>query len=115
MTVKARGCWVGLVLVALLLSAPLLPTRGQERPPEFEEMYQRGFALYQAGKYLEALPLAQQFMEIAAAQYGEEHSYYATSVYYVAVLHEALNHLAEAEELFLRALALKEKALGADH
>jgi WD40 repeat protein/tetratricopeptide (TPR) repeat protein len=87
---------------------------GHERPPEFEEQYQRGLALYQAGKYAEAIPIAQQYIEAAAARYGEQHPWYASGLGYLAILYQALDRLAEAEPLFKRALAIKETALGPD-
>jgi tetratricopeptide (TPR) repeat protein/CHAT domain-containing protein len=92
-----------------------VPAVAQERPAEFEEMYQRGLAFYQAGKYPEATAVAQQFIKLAAARYGEQHPLYATGLFYLAALYQAQDRAAEAETLFKRALAIKEKALGPDH
>ena len=106
--------WAGLA-ACLFLLRQFAPAIAQERPPEFEEMYQRGLALYEAGKYAEAIPIAQQYIEVAAARYGEQHSWYATGLGYLAILYQAQNRFAEAEPLFKSALAIKEETLGPDH
>jgi tetratricopeptide (TPR) repeat protein len=107
-------------LRASFLACPLfimhfLPAVAQERPPEFEEMYQRGLALYEAGKYAEAIPIAEQYLALAAARYGEQHLWYATGLGYLAILHQAQDRFADAEPQFKRALAIAENALGTDH
>jgi tetratricopeptide (TPR) repeat protein len=85
-----------------------LPAGAQERPPEFEEMYQRGLALYEAGKYGEAIPIAEQYLAMAAARYGEQHRLYATGLGYLAILRQAQDCFAGAEPLIKRALAITE-------
>jgi tetratricopeptide (TPR) repeat protein len=92
-----------------------VPAVAQERPAEFEEMYQRGLALYEAGKYAEAIPIAEQYLALAAARYGEQHLWYATGLGYLAILHQAQDRFADAEPQFKRALAIAENALGTDH
>src|SRR5262245_24008171 len=113
-----RFCIVGSrasFLAWLLFILHFSPTVAQERPPEFEQMYQRGLALYQAGKIPEATAVAQDFIKLAAARYGEQHPLYATGLFYLAALYQAQDRAAEAETLFKRTLAIKEKALGPDH
>jgi len=102
-------------LASLFFFIGVLPTVAQERPPEFEQMYQRGLAFYQAGKIPDAIAVAQQFVELAVVRYGEQHPLYATGLFYLAALYNAQDRAAEAERFFKRALAIKEKALGPDH
>jgi tetratricopeptide (TPR) repeat protein/CHAT domain-containing protein len=101
--------------MALMLGLWLLPIQAQEQPPELEAIYKRGLQLYEAGKYAEAVPIAEEYIGVARARYGEQHQYYATGLGYLGVLYDALNRPSEAEPLFNRALAIKEKSLGPDH
>ena len=87
----------------------------QAQSPELDDLYRRGFELYQARKYAEAIPIAEQYLKVAAATFGEDNPVYANGLVYLAVLNQALNRTAEAEPLFKRALAIKAKALGPDH
>lgn len=96
----------------MLLAVSLLQVQAQEQPPELEAIYKRGLQLYEAGKYAEAIPIAEEYVSVAAAKYGEEHQLYATGLGYLGVLYEALNRRSEAESFFKRALSIKEKTLG---
>jgi hypothetical protein len=44
--------------MALLLGVWIIPARAQEHPPEQEAIFKRGFQLYEAGKFAEAVPVA---------------------------------------------------------
>src|SRR4029453_1160639 len=109
-----RGRWAGLVVISLVV-ALVLPVRAQEQPPELESIYKRGLQLYEAGRFAEGVPLADEYISVAAATYGEQHPLYATGLGYLGVLYDALNRPSESESLFKRALAIKEKSLGPDH
>jgi CHAT domain-containing protein/tetratricopeptide (TPR) repeat protein len=69
--------------------------------------------LYQAGKYNEAIPLAERVA--AAARYGENAPEFATILNNLALLLKETNRLSEAEPLMRRALAMDEKNFGPDH
>ena len=69
--------------------------------------------LYQAGKYQEAIPIARQLLELREKMNGPEHPSTAPSVNNLAELYRAMGDYAKAEPLYRRALAIKEKALGA--
>ena len=112
---SGRGGWVRLAVLTLLLGLWLLPVQAQERPPELEAIYKRGLQLYQAGKYAEAIPVAEEYMSVAAAKFGKQHPHYASGLGGLGTLYQALNRTGEAEPLFKQALAIKEKALGPDH
>ena len=115
LAMSGRGSWVQLSVVALLFGLWLVPVRAQGQPPELEAIYKRGLQLYEAGKFAEAVPIAEEYISVAAATYGEQHPLYATGLGYLGVLFDALNRPSEAELLFKRALAIKEKSLGPDH
>ena len=71
--------------------------------------------LYQQGKYVEAIPPAQEALRVAEATFGPEHRNLATSLGYLALLYGHQGRYADAEPLFKRSLAITEKALGPDH
>ncbi|MDA2917243.1 tetratricopeptide repeat-containing protein, partial [Nitrospinae bacterium AH_259_B05_G02_I21] len=71
-------------------------------------------ALYQQGKYREAIPVAKEALMVAEQAFGPDHSYVATSLNNLAVLYGKQGQYAEAEPLYKRGLAIREKALGPD-
>ena len=71
--------------------------------------------LYEAGKYSEAIPLAEKSLELTRAQEGEDSPQTAVRTSWLATLYQEQGRYADAEPLFKRALAIREKALGPDH
>ena len=110
-----RGDWAFWAVLALLLGLWLPPAWSQEQPPELEAIYQRGLKLYEAGKHAEAIPIAEEYIAVAAAKFGEEHPHYATGLGYLALLYQLLDRPSDAEPLFKRAVSIKGKILGPDH
>src|SRR5947207_1544287 len=66
---------------------------------ELETVYQRVIAMFNAGKYAEAIPIAEQYASAVRARHGEDHSEYATALNNLAALLQATNRLADAEPL----------------
>ena len=110
-----RGDWAFLAVLALLLGHWLPPAWAQEQPPELEAIYKRGLQLYEAGKYAETIPIAEEYLAVAEAKFGNQHPHYATGLGYLAHLYHLLDRPSDAEPLFKRAVAIKEKVLGSDH
>lgn len=71
-------------------------------------------ALYRQGKSTQALPLAQEALEVARLTYGIEDPSVATSLNNLAALYHSLGRYEEAEPLYKQALAIDEKFWGAD-
>jgi len=71
--------------------------------------------LYAAGKYVEAIAIAEQSLAWREVELGPEHPDTAQSLNYLALLHHVQGLYAKAEPLFQRALAIREKALGPEH
>jgi tetratricopeptide (TPR) repeat protein/CHAT domain-containing protein len=71
--------------------------------------------LHGQGKYAQAVPIAERYVELARQQHGEEHPAFATAVAWLAIVHRDQGRFAEAEPLFKRSLAIFEKALGPQH
>jgi tetratricopeptide (TPR) repeat protein len=67
------------------------------------------------GKYAEAVPIAQRYVEQARQKHGEQHPEFAMAITGLAGVYRAQGRLAEAERLIERALAISEKALGPEH
>ena len=82
---------------------------------ELNALYARFNTLNQAGKYGEAIPVAERFAEAIRARTGESSADYATAVSNLAWLFKLTNRLAEAEPLMRRAVAIYDKAYGPDH
>jgi CHAT domain-containing protein/tetratricopeptide (TPR) repeat protein len=71
--------------------------------------------LYRAGRYAEAVPLAQEALAIREKALGPDHLDVALSLNNLAGLYDNQGRYAEAEPLYKRSLAIREKALGPDH
>jgi CHAT domain-containing protein/tetratricopeptide (TPR) repeat protein len=82
---------------------------------EADELTSKAIALVQAGKYAEAISLAQQVLAIREKVLGPDHPDVATVLYNFGMLYEEAGRFAEAEPLYKRSLAIREKALGPDH
>ena len=82
---------------------------------EAEKLNEKVHALYQAGKYAEAIPLAQQELAIREKALGPDHPDVAQALYTLALIYYVQGRYADAEPLLKRSLAIREKALGPDH
>ena len=71
--------------------------------------------LSNAGKYIEAIPLAEQYVKEIKSRHGDNAPEYAVALYNLATMLRYANRLAEAETLYRRALAIDEAIYGADH
>src|SRR5690349_10261536 len=71
--------------------------------------------LRQAGKYREALDLAQRSVALTEQRFGANHVTLASALNTLALLHEDQGRHGEAEPLYKRTIAIVEKALGPDH
>jgi tetratricopeptide (TPR) repeat protein len=78
-------------------------------------LFQRVTELYQAGKYAQAMPLAEGYAAAMKSGHGDETPQYAVALSWLALLHKAQGRYGEAEPLFKRTIAIAEKALGPDH
>jgi len=75
----------------------------------------RALTLYQAGKYGDAIPFAEQFVAGTKARFGENAPQHAIALALLAQLYEETNRLADAEPLFRRVIAISEQNYGPDH
>jgi tetratricopeptide (TPR) repeat protein/CHAT domain-containing protein len=82
---------------------------------EAQELNKKVVELYQAGRYDEAIPLAQQVLAIDEKAFGPDRPEVATDLNNLAALNLAEGRSADAESLYKRSLEIREKALGPDH
>ena len=101
---------------ALLLATYLVCTAAAATPnDELTALNAKAVQLYQAGKYLEATPLAERALSIRERSLGPDHPLLAPLLNNLAGLYEAGGRYADAEPLYKRAIAIYENSFGADH
>jgi CHAT domain-containing protein/Tfp pilus assembly protein PilF len=71
--------------------------------------------LHAAGKSAEAIPLAEQALDIRKQVLGEMHPDYATSLHNLAGLYDAQGDYAKAEPLYRQSLTIRKQVLGVKH
>src|SRR4029453_6693758 len=71
--------------------------------------------LRSAGKFQEAVPIAQEVLKYCEKNYGPDHPETADSLSDLAYLYGGMGERAKALPLYQRALKIREKALGQDH
>ncbi len=70
--------WCGVALFVMLASSSSAQTGA--KPDDLSSLLGQARQLYEAGKYAEAVPLAQRAVELAEKQFGPEHPNVATSL-----------------------------------
>jgi tetratricopeptide (TPR) repeat protein len=80
-----------------------------------DSLYGRYMEFYQQGRYAEAVPYAELFVDLVKREFGSEHESYGVVLNNLAVLYERLGDYGQALPLYLEALDNVEKALGKDH
>jgi tetratricopeptide (TPR) repeat protein len=102
------------VLVIVLAFAVADPASAQTAT-EADKLDAEVVRLYQAGKYADAIPIAQRALLLREQALGLDHPNVAIALNNLARLYGDQGHYAEAEPLYKRALAISEQALGPDH
>lgn len=102
-------CVVALALVILWLWPSILHAQSEA----LVDAYNRGLALYNAGRYEEALPHLSKAVELGEREFGTEHETTAIFLNNLAELYRARGRYEAAEPLYKRALAVRERRLSA--
>ena len=89
--------WCGVALFVMLASSG--SAQNGAKPDDLSSLLGQAQQLYEAGKYAEAVPLAQRAVELAEKQFGPEHPDVATSLNVLAAIYQAQGRYAEAEPL----------------
>jgi tetratricopeptide (TPR) repeat protein len=82
---------------------------------DVEKLAKKVEALYQQGRYAEAIPIATQLLHVTEKSLGPDHPDTATRLSDLAELDLEIGNYVEAGPLFERALTIREKALGPEH
>ena len=105
----------GRMLPAALAGLILFCCPASAQDARWRQVTAAAMQFYDAGKYDQALPAAQESLRVAGPTFGPESRQVAISLNDLALVLAALDRWAEAEPLYRRALAMNEKALGPDH
>ncbi len=100
------------------LTAQMATSSDLERAELLEEAHrlnEEATELYEEGRYQEAIPIAQQALEIRETTLGESHPDVAQSLNSLAALYHAQAYYSTAEPLYRRALEIRETTLGESH
>jgi CHAT domain-containing protein/tetratricopeptide (TPR) repeat protein len=81
----------------------------------WEELISQAIKLYQAGRYAEAIPFAQEGLRVAEATWNADDHHVGASLNALASLYHREGRYGDAEPLYRRGLGILEKALGPDH
>src|SRR5712691_9066154 len=107
------------ISIAAALAGVLLVGSGStlvaQQADEASKLHKRVIELYNAGRYSDAVSIAQRVLAIREKALGRDHPAVATSLNNLAELYRSQGRYADAEPLYRRSLAIWEKALGRDH
>ena len=99
------------LILAFFLAAnlALVPAEAQQSDPQ--AIYKRYQEYYQAGNYAAAVVEAQKLEAVAKGRFGTNHTSYAAALNNLARVYWRQGKYSDAEGLYKRALAIREKAL----
>ena len=102
-----------LLVLSLMVSGGLGEVVAQSADPS--ALNRQMEQLYQAGRYAEAISVAERALAQTESQFGPSHLDVGNALNRLAVLFIHQGRYAEAEPLYKRVLAIKQQALGAEH
>jgi tetratricopeptide (TPR) repeat protein len=106
---------IGFILATMLIVISSAGAPAIAQQDEAAALDKRVGELLRAGKFSEAIPLAQHALAIQEKALGPDHPDVAMSVNRLALLYYNQGRYADAEPLYKRSLAIREKVLGPDH
>jgi CHAT domain-containing protein/tetratricopeptide (TPR) repeat protein len=104
-----------MVLTALFVSLSAVGGTQVQGADDLTALQRQVSQLYDHGKYVEAIPIAERYVSLARRKHGENHVKYALAIAWLASLYEAQGRYTEAEPLRRRTLASDEKSYGREH
>ncbi|HME01374.1 MAG TPA: CHAT domain-containing tetratricopeptide repeat protein [Terriglobia bacterium] len=102
------GCYLTAIIALAILATGSLS--GQEA--RWQELNTRVGKLYEEGRYKDAVPVAEEALQVAEQTFGPERPEVAVSLDGLAEMYRAGGRYAEAVPLVARALGIQEKSLG---
>jgi tetratricopeptide (TPR) repeat protein len=104
-----------LLSVALFLSVVASPVAAQSTAASWHSMLAQIDELRATGDLVQALKLAEESYRLAVQLDGPERPAAASSLYYIGTVCEDLGRFEDAEKLYTRALAIRERCYGPRH
>src|SRR5438045_3348308 len=101
------------LLAAILILACQSVTQAQSE--DLAALDAKIVKLRDAGKYVEAIPLAERLLALTRSQKGDEHADVGTCMDALATLYLHQGRYGDAEPLYRGALQIREKTLGREH
>jgi tetratricopeptide (TPR) repeat protein/CHAT domain-containing protein len=108
-------CLAALVGATLCAVIAVMPAVAQQGDPNAILNLRRFKEMYAAGNYPGALVEAEKGEAAVRARFGVNHTNYGAALNNLAMVHNAQGNYAQAEDLYKRALAIREKTLGTNH
>jgi len=103
-------------LVATLIALSLNAQNAQNTvESQIESLNAQVAEFNRAGRYTEAVPIAQRALELAQSRLGPDHPKTATELNNLALLYKSEGEYEKALPVFQRALTIAEEAIGPDH
>lgn len=115
---KMKRWMITMLLVSGLLLGQSGTTIARDQDAQLAEadrLNQQVIELYQAGRYAEAIPLAERALAIREKKLGPEHRDVAMTLYNLAALYYRQSDYGRVGPLYERALSIQEKTLGPEH
>ena len=100
---------------AVWLAEVRQPTEKEIRLEEARRLHNESYLFWKAGKFTEAVPVAERALAIREAELGAEHVDVATSVGQLALIFSELGDYERSISLYRRSLMIREKILGIEH
>ena len=111
---RRRSKTVAFVAILALLMFGALSTASAQ-PADIKAIDKTFQEHYARGNYAAAQIDAQELERLVKARFGVDHAYYAVALNKLGIAFQLQGKYTEAEGLFKRALAIREKVLGANH
>jgi tetratricopeptide (TPR) repeat protein len=101
-----------IAFAALIAAMVALSVPGVAQVDDVSALNSRVSQLIGAGRYGEALPVAEQLVATARTRFGESHIVYARSIELLGQVHARQRRFTDAEMLFKQAIAIFEQVQG---
>ncbi|HYH97037.1 CHAT domain-containing tetratricopeptide repeat protein [Hyalangium sp.] len=106
---------IALIVLGCAACATVAPLPAHSRLVEAKKLFEEAQALEKAGKYAEAVPLAERALQLRESILGETHLEVASCLNFLGDVHRLQGGYARAEPPLQRALAIREVSLGKHH
>jgi CHAT domain-containing protein len=112
MLVGPLRCATGAIVTLIVLTGIWSAAANAQPGADIDAINKQVVQLYQAGKYAEAIVLAERTVTLAERQLGSDHPMVGTALSNLAGLYNIQGRYGDAEPLYKRALAIADKTLG---